>query len=226
MLETFERRLWRFTFGSPREPFLNLVNSIANFVSPELTNAFENGQVYLFFLGSHAIIQTVSKNIYAKTGPDGTLYYLKNFVDGSSPGTDFSTISHVIHSMRNVVAHQVLSCSMHNIVIDEKLDCGWKRSSGEIIINWYVYAQHFLDAFSLGGRIYDWDQHLSPEELIVRQYQFICRFLELHKSHDISRAIVNLKANMNDEDDLHSQVKKVQKLICAHYGITETEPIS
>ena len=155
-MESFEKRLKRFTFGSPREPFLNLVNTIANFVRPELKKTVENGQVYLFFLGSHAITQTIGKNIFDKSGIVGTSCYLKNFVDGSSAETKFSEISKDIHSMRNIVAHQVLSRSMHNIVLDEEIDCGWKKDNNEIRINWHIYAQYFLDAFNRGGKIYSW----------------------------------------------------------------------
>ncbi|BBO69003.1 hypothetical protein DSCA_29330 [Desulfosarcina alkanivorans] len=219
-METFEKRLKRFTFGNPREPFLNLVNTIANFVRPELKKTVENGQVYLFFLGSHAIIQNIAKNIFDKTGIGGTSCYLKNFVDGLSFDTKFSEISKNIHYMRNIVAHHILSHSMHNIILDEELECGWKQNNNDIRVNWHVYARHFLDAFNRGGKIYDWDQLLSPNELIVRQYQFICRYLELPKSHDICKVTIALKANINDKVVLHRQVKLIKKLICKNYNIT------
>jgi hypothetical protein len=108
-LEPHQKRILRFLDGSPDEIALTLLNSISNFFLPDLRFVGEHKKDRLVFLGTHAIIQIVSKHLFGKRGLDATEFYLRHFVDGEVVHLQFSKISRILHEMRNVLAHQWLS---------------------------------------------------------------------------------------------------------------------
>jgi len=164
-MESFEKRLKRFSTSSLDEVPLTILNSIANFFLPELRLAKEYKLDRLIFLGTHAIIQTVSERLFRKRGPKGTRFYFESFVDGSTYDTKFSLVSDSIHAMRNVYAHQWISTRTHNITIDYRTVEGWKKEADGLHINPDIYAQHFLDGFGMGERIWNWDQMMTHKDL-------------------------------------------------------------
>lgn len=54
---------------------------------------------------------------------------------------------------------------------------GWKRDKNKIVINPKIYCEYYLAAFSGGGKIWQYDKFLSPEDLerakqrIIRKYE-------------------------------------------------------
>lgn len=78
-MESFETRLRRFVENPPGEIFGTLLNSIANYLLPQLRAILPRleANVDLFFLGSHAIAQTVSEKLLGERGAKGTFAYLE-----------------------------------------------------------------------------------------------------------------------------------------------------
>lgn len=124
-MESFERRLERFLSGSPDEIFFTILNSIHNFAVPQVVQATRAGLHRLALLGFHAVMQTVSEQIYGRRGTDATIFYLSNFVDGQAPDTRFSSIASEIHTFRNISAHRWSSGLNYEVGFDTTLERGW-----------------------------------------------------------------------------------------------------
>lgn len=105
MAETFQQRLQRFKNNSPIEFIETILNSIHNFYIPELQIASNNKQSNLLILGLHSIIETISGNVFLKSGVEGFKFYLENFVDIGKDGGRFSEIAEELNDWRNIVAH-------------------------------------------------------------------------------------------------------------------------
>src|SRR6476620_6032316 len=143
-MESFENRLKRF-IGNEREIPLTLIVWAQNCLLPQIQIAKEEQLDNLIFLSTHAFIQTFSDHVLGKSGPDGTKYFLQSFMDGSSPGDQFSLISAELHEMRNVMAHQLFSSRTHDMALDYRMHEGWRRDGLILLVNPVVYAQQFID---------------------------------------------------------------------------------
>lgn len=190
-METFESRLRRFLVGTPDELFSTLLNSINNFFNNQLEKAGEHQLDELIFLGTHAVMQTVSEKMFGISGVAGTEFYLKNFVDDTNiPDRQFSAIAADIHHNRNVKAHLWLSSRLHDFAIDYRHSEGWKRQSGTLSINPTVFLEQFLLGFK--GPIWRWDRLASRETFVVQKYLYLRDWLELPKKDAIRLAIETL----------------------------------
>lgn len=217
-MESFEERLRRFVNGAPEEFALTLVNSIANFLVPQIRVAADHELHELVFLGTHSIMQTVGEKILGKTGPEATRSYLESLVDGDTDDTRFSLISDDLHEMRNVTAHQWMSRRTHCIALDCKMAEGWKRAV-DLHINPTVFAQHFLRGFGPGGKIYLLHRKMvTKRDLVLRKYDFVRDWLDLKSKDPIATEIKQLAA-LTAEPDLQAQEAKVRQLIFERYGI-------
>ena len=177
-MEEAEKRLKRFQNGPPLEIVDTLLNSIANFFNNEIKLTVEgaNRQTSLLFLGVHAVALTIAKGLFNKDGVEGYRVFLENFVDGETPDTKFSTIAEVIHGWRNTVAHHWLGLSGHSIGYDYEMLKGWEERDGKVYINPQIYAQHYLAAFGSGGKIYDYEELFTSEQLEEIKTRLIRRF--------------------------------------------------
>ena len=218
-MESFETRLKRFTTEGVHEIPLTLLNSISNFILPDLRVAKERRLDRLIFLGTHAVIQTIGQKLFGKYGRECTEFYLKNFVDGSTTDTKFSLISADIHNMRNVIAHQLISCKTHDIVFNYRMPEGWKRGADFLHINPDIYTHQFFEAFERSGRIWDYNQHVSDNQLRIRKYQFIKDWLELVRMDPISIEVSKLKS-CRTLTDIEAQEDTIKELIVGKYGLT------
>ncbi len=218
-MESFEARLKRFTDSSEHEIPLTILNSVTNFFLPEIQVAKEKSLDRLIFLGIHATIQTVSEKIFGKRGLEGTRFYLKHFVDGSTQDRQFSLISDDIHEMRNVVAHQWLSSRTHDIAINYAMPEGWKLDPNLLHINPDIYAEQFLASFGRGGPIWTYRQLVSDQELTIRKYQFIKDWLHLNKQSAIAQAIKTLETCTTTQDILNQETL-IKQLIYKQYSFT------
>ncbi len=156
-MESFKDRLRRFLFNEVYEIPGTLLNSISNYVLPPIQRAGSHNLEYPVFLGTHAIMQTISEKIFGLRGPSGTQFYLQNFVDGGSLDRTYSSISAEIHEMRNVVAHQWMSSMGHTVAIDYRLSGGLHRHGKDIHINPRIYLDDFAAGFGGGGRIWNYE---------------------------------------------------------------------
>ena len=168
----------RFKNLPPVEVIETLLNSLDNFFNNEirLTTKDENYQTSLLFLGTHAVALTISEGLFDKGGLSGYKLFLKNFVDGDTADTRFSSIADLIHNWRNVLAHQWLASTGHRIGYDYQMSHGWQLRDGKFFINPKIYSDYYLKAFKAGGKIWKYGQLLSSDELqrakdrLVRKY--------------------------------------------------------
>lgn len=174
--ESKHARLARLQNNPPVEAIETLLNSIDNFFNNEIRLAPENAQTSLLFLGIHAVALAISEAFFNKTGPEGYKLFLEKFVDGDSGDTKFSSIAELIHDWRNVLAHQWLGSIGHKIGYDYKMKFGWQERDGVVFINPKIYCKYYLEAFSSGGKIWNYDKIFTNQELqrikecIIRKY--------------------------------------------------------
>lgn len=218
-METFEDRLKRFTVQSEREIPLTLLNSINNNFLPEIRTAREHGFYYLPWLGIHAIIQTISEMIFGKTGLEGTRFYLEKFVDGPTTDTKFSLIAEYVHELRNIIAHRWFSSLSHFLVIDDRIQEGWRQNGREITINPTQFVDQFLGGFGADDGIWGWQEHVSEMELTIGKYNYIKRWLALDKENHIAVAIRKL-ADCKTLQEVRGQEPAIKKLIFREYNLT------
>ena len=159
--ESKEARLARFQSNPPVEAIETLLNSIDNHFNNEIRLAPGNFQTSLLFLGIHAAALTISEVFFNKFGQEGYKLFLERFVDGESEDTKFSNIAELIHDWRNVLAHQWLGSIGHEVGYDYKMTSGWENRDGVTFINPRMYCDHYLNAFSAGGRIWQYDKILQ-----------------------------------------------------------------
>jgi len=217
-MEPFNKRLHRFLTSDVHEIPATLLNSISNFFLPELRSAKAAKADRLLFLGTHAVIQTVCEQIFAKRGAEATRFYLEHFVDRATPDGKFSAVAADIHEMRNTYAHQWLSRSLHEVAINYTMAEGWKVVGDDLHINPDVYADQFLAGFGAGGPIWDYDKLVTDDELRVRRYTFLVRWLKLPKKHPIAVSAMAF-AKTTDSGDRARQEEALRELIFKEYGL-------
>jgi len=179
--ESKEKRLKRFQDGNPVEIIENLLLSINNYVNNEISLTINKGtyQPCLLFLGIHSVALTISEAFFDKKGEKGYKLFLEKFVDGNNRDKKFSEIAHEIHSWRNVMAHQWLASSGHNIGYDYEMSLGWEKTNGVTFINPKIYCNQYLGAFrGDNGRIWDYKNFLSNGELENVKNRLIKKYLE------------------------------------------------
>lgn len=218
-METFEKRLKRFLCTDVYEIPETLLNSINNHFLPEIRIAGQHKNTRLIFLGTHAIIQTVTENIFGLRGKPGTKFYLENFVDGATLDRKFSLISDDLHEIRNVMAHQWLSVKMHDWAANYQITEGWKLESNTLHVNPDIYLEQFLDAYGAGGRVWDYENLITKKELLIRKYYYLQDWLELGKKDPISMEIAKLKSCATFQD-MQNQEAVIKQLIRQKYNIT------
>lgn len=177
--ESKEARLKRFQANGPNEAILTLLNSIDNFFNNEIRYIVnqETQQTSLMLIGIHAAILTIAEAFYGKSGLKGYTRFLKDFVDQELPNQKFSTIAKELHDWRNIIAHQWLSAKGHNFGYAFTIDEGWKREDDVLYINPAIYAKQYLGAFVGGGKIWDYRDLFSTEELTQIQQRIINKFV-------------------------------------------------
>jgi len=178
-IEPLEKRIKRFQDGHPIEIIETLLNSIANFFNNEIriTTEGNNYQTSLLFLGIHAVALTIAEGFFNKKGPEGYRLFLEKFVDGKTTDTKFSLIAEPIHNWRNILAHQWLGIGGYDIGYDYKLKSGWEKREDTIFINPKIYCEHYLNAFGQNGRLWDYQDMFTEEELYQIKDRLLNKFL-------------------------------------------------
>lgn len=164
-MESKQQRLKRLESGPPTEAIDTLLNSIANFFNNEIVLTPDSHQTSLLFIGIHASILTISEALFGKSGKDGFKIFLEKFVDGDAEDTQFSKIAHVLHNWRNILAHQWIGSLGHEIEYDYQQTLGWQQTEIGLKINPKIYCERYMTAFSSSGRLWDYEDVLTPEEL-------------------------------------------------------------
>jgi hypothetical protein len=140
-METFEQRLKRYVDQDDLEIFGWMTIMMQNVSLGELAKAVENNMYQCVFLGTQAIVQTITVNMFRMKGVEGTKFYLENFVDGRATDRQFSRIASEIHEMRNVIAHQGYSSLQHNVDFNNEMAEGWRSETGVVFINMRIYFE-------------------------------------------------------------------------------------
>ena len=89
---------------------------------------------------------------------------------------------------------------------------GWKRADSKLHINPSVYVEQFCERFP---EVYEFSQLVDRDELTLRFYEFLSRWLELEKSDHLAQEIKNLRSSA----DLPAQAAAVTALIKNRYGL-------
>ena len=197
-MEKYQDRLSRFLNGDAQEVFGTLLNSIQNYLFPQIRHARDNGLDYLGFLGTHATIQIVTEKVLGIEKPiDGTRLYLQKFVDGDTPEHQYTPIADDLHMMRNSIAHTWISGRGHALAIDYQLTQGWDRIDGTLHINPRVYFDDFLAGYD---RIWSLeDTFISTPAGQVQKYRFIADWLDLPRRDPI-RDLIKALADAPDDN--------------------------
>lgn len=184
--ESFNKRLKRFQDNSPVEIIETLLNSIANCFNNEiiLTVEKDNHQTSLLFLGIHAVALTISEDLLDKRGPEGYKLFLERFIDRDTDDRKFSKIAGPIHNWRNVLAHQWISRSGHEIGYDYEMDLGWKKQDGIVFINPKMYCEDYLKAFKSNGRIWEYRSFLSDSDLEGVKSRMVEKYAKKRTKYD------------------------------------------
>jgi len=176
-MESKEDRLRRFQNGSPVEIIDTLLNSIDNLLNRQIEHAASLACWDLTILGIHAIALTISEALFNTRGRTGYRLFLERFVDRDEPGRSYSAIADDIHNWRNVIAHQWLAQSGHDIVFDASMDLGWKRDRSTLHFNPKLYTADYITAFDAGGKIWDWQDLLTVEQAEAAKNRLIDKYL-------------------------------------------------
>lgn len=176
-IEPLEKRLARFQNGSPVESIETLLNSIANFFNNEIVLTPEKHQTSLLFLGIHSVALTVSEVFWGLKGEVGLKKFLETFVDGDIGDLKFSSVADKIHNWRNVLAHQWLASSGYKIQYDYETKTGFLINDDLLVINPKIYCDHYIKAFSAGGKIWKYEKILNSRELDETKKRIIDKFV-------------------------------------------------
>lgn len=132
--------------GPPISAIIFLNFAISKFFNNELTLTAKNKQTGLLFMGIHASALTISEALWGVGGPTGYKMFLETFMDCSE--ARFAEVAKEIHDWRNILAHQFISKSGHNIDYDYNMRQGFIKKNGDLIINPEIYLQSYLDIFA------------------------------------------------------------------------------
>jgi hypothetical protein len=177
--ETKVNRLKRFEEGPPQEVIDTTLNSIHSFFNTEIRATFADktrSQTSLMVLGIHAVALTIAYGFFNEHGKKGFTSFLINFVDGDTPDTAFSTIAAEIHEWRNVIAHRWINVAGHSFSYDCEMKEGWRRDEKGVFLNPQIYLEHYLNAFGGGGKIYNYEQILSDNDMQSAKRRFIDKY--------------------------------------------------
>jgi hypothetical protein len=154
--ESQNQRLARLQSG-PIEAVETLLNSIDSFFNNEIRVTPKECQTSLLFLGIHAAALTIGEVFFANSGRGKDLEnyreFLRTFVDGQTPDTQFSTVADEIHNWRNILAHQWIGSFGHIIEYNYNATLGWEWNNQRLVLNPKIYCDLYLQTFVRGEGI-------------------------------------------------------------------------
>jgi len=176
-MEDKNNRLKRFQNGSPIEIIETLLNSLDNFMNREIDISAKGECWNLVVIGIHAVALTLSEGLFGKSGITGYKLFLMKFIDIDEKGYDFSVIADDIHNYRNVLAHRWLSQTGYEFGLDFSMKEGYQIRDKITVFNPKRYYQSYNEAFSGGGKIWDYEKILTKDELDQTKDRLIDRYL-------------------------------------------------
>lgn len=181
-VESKSKRLRRFVEGPPLEAFGTVLNSMKEFLFPQLERTLRCGSYDLFMLGSHSIVQFVGEYMLGREGEDTTRTFLERFVDGTPPNFRYSECAEDLHKWRNAIVHKWLWAEGRDFELDDNLDQGARMDEGVLRFNPLLYGEQFLASFEASGALclylrYPRADPWEWKELAVGKYKFIVNWL-------------------------------------------------
>jgi hypothetical protein len=176
-MESQADRLKRFQDGPPTEVISTLLNSINNFFNNEIARAAEASCWSLMVMGVHAVALTISFGFFGLNGEAAYVRFLREYVDGSEPGADFSSVGSELHTWRNVLAHQWLGSAGHAIGFDPSMAVGWERRSGILVVNPARYHEAYRSAFRTSSPMWKPEKLLTSPELQAAKDRLIDKYV-------------------------------------------------
>lgn len=176
--ESYNKRLKRLQEGSPIEAVETLLHSIAFYFNNEIKETPKKYQTSLLFLGIHAAIFTISEALFGKTGLDGYKHFLEKFIDGETEDLKFSKIASKLHGWRNNLAHNWLVKTGHTFGYYYEMRYGWKEHKGVTYVNPEIYCEQYLNVFSSKGKIWNYSDYLTEQELEEAKKRIIKKYTE------------------------------------------------
>ena len=217
--ETFEERLRRYVNQPVTDTLGWMTMYLQNQPAVELKRAREAKLYFCVYLLAHSIIQTVTELMFAKTGLDGTHFFLEQFADGTVPDREFSRISEDLHEIRNLIAHRAYSRRQHDTqyFIDD-IPEGWRREpDGTLFINPAIYSIQVEDTFR-SVKLYQTFRSQPPLQLLQLKYRFVRSWLELDSADAISQMIKALN-KLGPTADLVVEDAKIRAAVYKRYSL-------
>lgn len=170
-----EEIIFKALNGPPMFAIMLLTIATDRFFNNELSLTAKNKQTGLLFLGIHASALTFSEALWGLGGITGYKKFLVTFMDTRE--AKFSLVAEEIHNWRNVLAHQFISKSGHNIDYDYDMKSGHVRKKGDLIINPEIYLRNYLDVFN-EYKILSFFKNLSKEEQQEIKERIVKKYLK------------------------------------------------
>lgn len=87
------------------------------------------------------------------------------------------TIAHLLHDWRNILAHQWLGSVGHKINYNYQMNNkGFVQDGDVTTINPRIYCDRYLEAFSAGGKVWQYEHIFSNSELETIKNRIIAKF--------------------------------------------------
>jgi len=176
MIEPQDKRTKRLEDGTPLEIIETLLNSIHNFYNRQIDAAVDAGAWDLAFIGIHSVGVTVGTGLFTDSSLTAFTRFLREFVDTDELGYNFSEIAQELHSWRQVLVHRWLSAKGYEFGFDMEQQEGWRKVDDVVLLNPRRFHEAFNQAFTAGGKIWQWQNILSDEEQQAAKARLLANF--------------------------------------------------
>jgi hypothetical protein len=155
----------------PENAITLLIISINSFLNNEIKITVDQNppQTSLLFMGIHAVALTISEVLFNKKGEEGYERFLKEFIDEGAEDKCFSRIAVEIHAWRNTLVHGWLSLRGHNVEYEYDMQKGFETKDETLYINPRIYLDLYLLAFQKNGRIWQYLEKMTRDDLLQAQ---------------------------------------------------------
>jgi hypothetical protein len=177
-MESAVERLTRFRDGSPTEVIATLLNSIDNFLNPEIHKAAEHHCWSLVLMGTHAVAVTISEGLFGLPGKAGFVRFVTDFMDQGETDPPFVEIAGDLHHWRTVVSHQWLSTAGHYFGFDENITVAWERRGDILVVNPIHYHEAYRQAFSAPSNLWRARKWMSEPDLEAARTRLLDKYVK------------------------------------------------
>lgn len=128
------------------------------------------------FIGIHSVGVTVGTGLFTDSPLTAFTRFLKEFVDTDEQGYNFSEIAKELHGWRQVLIHRWLSEKGYEFGFDMEQVEGWRKVDDVALLNPRRFHEAFNQAFTAGGKIWQWQNSLSDEEAQAAKARLLANY--------------------------------------------------